>query len=84
MFAPLWVRDGSPSDEELNELQRSHRQLERELSAERALADRLAHWLGETADEFRLPAELETSVSNALAAWKAARTTPTDENSSGL
>ena len=47
--------------------------LERELAAECALADRLAHWLSEMADEFILPAELENAANNALAAWKEAR-----------
>jgi hypothetical protein len=46
---------------------------EKELAAERALADRLAHWLSEMADEFILPAELENAANNALAAWKGAR-----------
>jgi hypothetical protein len=48
-------------------------ELERDLAAERALADRLAHWLSEMADEFILPAELENGANSALAAWKEAR-----------
>jgi Skp family chaperone for outer membrane proteins len=47
--------------------------LEDDLEKERKLADRLAHWLSEMADEFILPAELENGASNALAAWKEAR-----------
>jgi hypothetical protein len=53
---------------------------ERELAAERALADRLAHWLSEMADEFILPAELENAANNALAAWKEARNPPSGYN----
>jgi len=48
-------------------------EMERELAAERVLADRLAHWLSEMADEFILPAELENGFNNALAAWKESR-----------
>jgi hypothetical protein len=48
-------------------------ELERELQKERSLADRLAHWLSEMADEFILPAELENAANNAIAAWKEAR-----------
>jgi hypothetical protein len=47
--------------------------LEDDLEKERKLADRLAHWLSEMADEFILPAELENAANNALAAWKEAR-----------
>ena len=47
--------------------------LEDDLEKERKLADRLAHWLSEMADEFILPAELENGANNALAAWKEAR-----------
>lgn len=49
------------------------KKLEDDLEKERKLADRLAHWLSEMADEFILPAELENGANNALAAWKEAR-----------
>jgi hypothetical protein len=47
--------------------------LERELAAERALADRLAHWLAALECEEVVPPAWDASVANALAAWKEAR-----------
>jgi hypothetical protein len=47
--------------------------LERELAAERALADRLAHWLAALDGEGIAPPAWDASVANALAAWKEAR-----------
>ena len=47
--------------------------IERELAAERALADRLAHWLSSLEGEDLVPPEWDASAANALAAWKEAR-----------
>jgi hypothetical protein len=46
---------------------------EKELAAERALADRLAHWLAALDGEGIVPPAWDASVANALAAWKGAR-----------
>jgi hypothetical protein len=46
---------------------------EKELAAERALADRLAHWLAALDGDGIVPPAWDASVANALAAWKGAR-----------
>ena len=43
------------------------------LEEERALADRLAHWLSSLEGEGLVPPEWDASAANALAAWKEAR-----------
>lgn len=47
--------------------------LKAELSAERALSDRLAHWLSSLECEAFFPPQWEHTIGQALAAWKAAR-----------
>jgi len=39
LFAPLWVRDSAPSDEELHTINKSHRALERQLAERDALLE---------------------------------------------
>jgi septal ring factor EnvC (AmiA/AmiB activator) len=53
---------------------------EKELAAERALADRLAHWLAALDGEGIVPPAWDASVANALAAWKEARNPPSGYN----
>ncbi len=47
--------------------------LQAKLQAERALADRLAHWMSALDVEEVIPADWQQSVQNTLAAWKEAR-----------
>jgi hypothetical protein len=52
------------------------KKLEDDLEKERALADRLAHWLSSLEGEGLVPPEWDASAANALAAWKGARRDP--------
>lgn len=87
----LWVglrnRHWSRGDQPICDIMASHEQLERELSAERALADRLANALEDIAfgtiirrkaggcgqSLICTPEQLQNYAHRALAAWKEAR-----------